>query len=223
MAEQPVALLVDGDNVPPFHAAQLLATATRLGRVDVARVYANICRAPDWIEVPGVRLMLAGSSKNAADMLLALDAIELALAAGIAEFVIATSDRDFTHVAQRLRERGARVTGLGEARTPPEFRAACTRFELLVGEVQGRVCKGAGYTAFDLSIRAMIARHGQGRQGMRLADLAPQMHRTHGTRISTRPEGTWRHYLQARPELYDLDPRGPEAKVRCIPAGFAGA
>lgn len=52
------------------------------------------------------------------------------------------------------------------------------------------------------------------REGMRIAALGPLMHARHGTRISTFPERTWRAYLAARPELYFLDPRGPEARVR---------
>jgi hypothetical protein len=47
------------------------------------------------------------------------------------------------------------------------------------------------------------------------------MHVQHGIRISTFPEKTWRSYLQARPALFDLDPRGPEAMVRFRPEGFA--
>jgi len=56
---------------------------------------------------------------------------------------------------------------------------------------------------------------------MRIMDLARNMHIQHGVKISTYPEKTWRAYLAARPDLYELDPRGPEAMVRFLPQGFA--
>jgi hypothetical protein len=43
----------------------------------------------------------------------------------------------------------------------------------------------------------------------------------HGVQISTLPEKKWRTYLSARPALYELDPRGPDAHVRFKARGFA--
>ena len=48
--------------------------------------------------------MHAGTGKNASDLLLALDAVELALRGDVDHFVIASSDGDFSHLALRLRE-----------------------------------------------------------------------------------------------------------------------
>ena len=56
---------------------------------------------------------------------------------------------------------------------------------------------------------------------MRICELSHVMHTQHQFRISTCAEGSWRAYLLARPMLYDLDPRGPDAKVRFKPKGFA--
>ena len=67
----------------------------------------------------------------------------------------------------------------------------------------------------------MIATHSIGGKGMRIADLAPKMSVTHGTRISAYPESNWRSYLTKRPALFDVDPRGPDAMVRYRTAGFA--
>ena len=43
-------------------------------------------------------------------------------------FCLASSDCDFTRLAQRLREDGLVVYGLGERKTPETFRNACSRF-----------------------------------------------------------------------------------------------
>jgi len=55
---------------------------------------------------------------------------------------------------------------------------------------------------------------------MKVAVLGGQMFKIHGTRISAHPEKTWRSYLAARGDLYDLDARGPDAMVRFKPEGL---
>ncbi len=150
--------------------------------------------------------------------------MELALSGGMQAFVIATSDGDFTHLAQRLREHGLHVLGLGEAKAPKCFRMACSKFVQLgsSGKVGGTP-PDADSAAFDFDrkIRLMIQQHSQKGSGMRLVDLAREMSKAYGTRISTCPGGGWRAYLVSRPALYTLDPRGPEAMVRYKPEGFA--
>jgi hypothetical protein len=78
-------------------------------------------------------------------------------------------------------------------------------------------------TALDQKIHAVITANSKKGAGMRIAQLSAQMHKQHGIQISTQPERNWRAYLFARPSLYDLDPRGPEAMVRFRPAGFIQA
>ncbi|NKX28512.1 NYN domain-containing protein [Rhodobacteraceae bacterium R_SAG6] len=162
------------------------------------------------------------NSGGSSDILLALDAMELLLSREIRFFVIASSDRDFTHLATRLREHGATVIGIGEAKAPGAFRACCSRF-VEIGTTQSTSSAPKAETiatSLDLKIRAVIAAHSKNGGGMRIAELAPKMHSKHRIRISTYPERSWRAYLGARPWLYELDPRGPEAKVRFRPEGF---
>ncbi|MCP1168919.1 NYN domain-containing protein [Limimaricola litoreus] len=225
MGERRVAVLIDGDNVVSRHSRTVLSEAEKLGRVDVARVYVDENHLSAWLRTPGFRLMHAGLGKNATDLLLCIDAMELAFAIGIEAFAIATSDRDYTHLAQRLRERGFHVLGLGESKTPDEFRQACTAFLLLNGDERDPASTEtiSSVPEFDRKIRSMIAQHSKNGQGMLVSQLAPKMHTAHGTRISALPEGSWRAYLSARPDLYDLDPRGPEAMVRFRPTGFAAS
>ena len=118
------ALLIDGDNISIRHDATLKREAQKIGRLDVTRVYGGPCVSAEWLTTPGIRFMQAGTGKNAADLLLSIDAMELAFSGGIDAFAIASSDGDFTHLAQRLREKGHHVTGLGDARAPERFRTA---------------------------------------------------------------------------------------------------
>lgn len=223
MSSRRIAVFVDGDNIRAQHSDQVLFEARQLGQVDIVRVYADLNKRSDWLNKPGYRLMHAGTGKNAADLLLSIDAMELALEGGIGTFVIATSDGDFTHLAQRMLERGLHVLGLGTEKAPERFRLACTKFIPLTNrnDFDSMETTEGGCSAFDVKIRSMIAQHSMNGQGMRVAELGPKMHKAHGIKISTYPEKTWRAYLAARPLLYELEPRGPEAKVRFRPEGFA--
>lgn len=220
MIEQRVAVLVDGDNVGADHADSILAEAGKLGRIDIARVYAAAHSTSDWLKTPGFRLIHAGQGKNASDLLLCIDAMELALASGLATFAVATSDGDFTHLAQRLRERGAHVLGLGEQKAPQTFRAACTNFSLL-----SRKPKPSAVIAFapapcsdlDLKIRKVVAAHGSDGRSIGISLMGVRMHKDHGATTDTLPGRSWRNYLKQYPKLYDIDPPGPAAMVRLRP------
>lgn len=229
-----VAVFVDGENISAEHAAAILGIASGHGVSDIVRVYGNAAAQPKWDGMPGFRFIHSGTGKNATDILLTVQAMEAALRGSFAALIVASSDRDFTHLVTRVRELGIAVIGVGEAKAAPQFRAACTSFELLkpiaiavrpaaqqpVATSQTmKVEQGA--TELDRKIFAFIKANSVSGQGVRLSLLGPQMHAQHRVRISSSPERTWRAYLGARPNLYDLDPRGPEAKVRFKPAGFS--
>lgn len=230
-----VAIFVDGENLSAIHARAILSIGAAAGSPDVVRVYMNAACNSEWHAAAGFRLIHSGIGKNAADLLLSIEAMELAMSQAFSSVVIASSDGDFTHLATRLRERGLCVIGVGEDKAPKAFRGACTRFDVVgartaeaapaapkpVPAAEKPVERKDGVSDLDLRIRDMIRQHSTKAQGMRITDLNPAMSKAHGTRISLQPERTWRAYLAARPALYDLDPRGPEAKVRFRPAGFA--
>lgn len=219
---QALAVLVDGDNIAPRQAGPILSVAAGLGMIRLARVYTDATRPSDWHGATGYRLVHAGTGKNATDVLLALDALEMRLTFGIGRFVIASSDGDFAHLATRLREHGAHVTGLGEAKSPAAYRDCCSDFILLDRPAVCRTAPAASARISDLdqTLRSLIAAHSQKGQGMRMATLGQMMVRQHNLPTSALPETNWRAYFAARPELYDIDPRGPDAMVRFRPAGF---
>jgi len=222
-----VAVFVDGDNVQADHAGAILRTSAAYGRAAVQRVYGNLRQMPRWDAVPGFRLVHSGGGKNATDLLIAIDVMELAARREVATFVIVSSDRDFAHLAARLREHMFTVVGIGEAKAPAGFRLSCTRFQELPALVPAEPLPAArpaqAPTALDLQIRAMIAERGRKGLGLAVTELSIAMHDAHGFRIGSTPYRSWRAYLVAKPALYDLDPRGPEACVRVRPAGFAVA
>ena len=66
--------------------------------------------------------------KNAADMRMIIDAMDLLYRGHIDGFGIMSSDSDFLPLAQRIREDGLPVYGFGTTKTPHPFQQACTRF-----------------------------------------------------------------------------------------------
>ena len=243
---QPVMVLVDADNISATHARKILEVAASLGQVHVRRCYLNSQGTSAWLSQPDFRVIYAGCGKNGADILIAMDAMEFALGGQSLVFILASSDSDFSHLAHRLRERGHWVHGVGEAKTPPAFRAACSTF-IQIGPAQEAKSAPKAVTQpappspkapasppkpsappkppltadeLEKTIRSLIGQHSKNGKGMLLSELAPKMHNLHGIRISTYPEKTWRAYFLARAQKFDIDPRGAGAHVRYRTAGF---
>jgi hypothetical protein len=108
------------------------------GRVVVRRAYADwsyfdadrrlLARAQvELIEIPQ---RIGGLRKNAADIKMAVDAIELAYERGfITTFAIGTGDSDFTPLVHKLRELDKRVIGIGvQSSTSALLPPACDEF-----------------------------------------------------------------------------------------------
>lgn len=218
-----VVVLIDGDNISAALASKILEISANLGQLRVIRVYTDATRLSGWHEAHGFGLIHAGTGKNASDLMLAIDAIQLALEGDFTSFVIASSDGDFTHLALRLRELGQMVTGIGERKAPLPFSHACNEFtEIEHSKKTLDLAKGNIITAteLDLCIRKTIAADSEKGEGIAITDLSLKMYAKFGIKISTHQERTWRAYLKARATLYELDPRGPNAKVRFINSGF---
>ena len=134
-----LAVLIDAENASACHAQAVFEAAETLGEARVRRIYGDFSngRLASWSAairnfaiVPCHQPALV-KGKNAADIALAIDAVDLSHRAGLDGFLLVSSDSDFTRLAQRLREGGFAVYGFGERKTPQAFRAACHRFEIV--------------------------------------------------------------------------------------------
>jgi hypothetical protein len=131
-----VALLIDADNAQPSAIDPVLTVLAELGTVNVRRAYGNWSKPglKGWRDVslryaiePQQQFDLT-KGKNATDMKMTIDAMDLAFRGRIQAFGIMSSDSDFMPLATRLRQDGLEVYGFGSSRAPAAFRAACTRF-----------------------------------------------------------------------------------------------
>lgn len=139
--EHKIALFVDADNLPPKYGKQMMEKLTARGDVFIRRIYGNWQKGmhawDDFVSAYGLmalQQMIIASGKNASDMTIAVDAMDI-MADGLADtFAIASDDSDFTPLAIRLREHGRRVIGLGTDKTTKSFRNACHEFIVLTEE-----------------------------------------------------------------------------------------
>lgn len=143
-SEARIAVLVDCDNVSPEIMEYALRVVAQFGRVVVRRGYGNHgTLANKWQEAL-VRLAFTpclqyqyAPGKNTADIALALDAMEALFDQRADTFCLVTSDSDFAYLCRKLRERGATVCIVGEAKTPDALRNASDEFfEWSKSEVQ---------------------------------------------------------------------------------------
>jgi hypothetical protein len=218
-----VALLVDGDNLPPSLSGPILKAAERLGQVNVRRVYAAEAGFRAWQEAPGYRPIQVGGAKNGTDLLLCIEAMELACKGGFEAFALASDDRDFSHLAHWLRERGMHVLGFGTAKSPAGWRAACSEFLVLGvpaashGEHKPSTSapRAAVLSDTDSKIRDLIRDLGEG-GSIGIGRLGERMGAVHKVTLERLQVSTWRAYLRTKPSLYEMDPKAVTARVRWV-------
>lgn len=136
MARKNIALLIDADNSRPDDLEAVLTLLGDLGTVNIRRAYGNWNKPAlkGWAELvlrhaiePQQQFDIT-KGKNATDMKMTIDAMDLLYAGHVDGFGIMSSDSDFMPIAIRIRQNGLPVYGFGTERTPIGFRQACTRF-----------------------------------------------------------------------------------------------
>jgi uncharacterized LabA/DUF88 family protein len=217
---QRVAVFVDGENIGSVHAAAISSIAEKQGEIVLARVYGDVSRLNGWQEARRYKVVHSGKGKNATDLLLSLDALEMALERRFDICIVASSDRDFSHLAVKLRERGLRVIGTSETKPSEHLKAICSGFQKLDAAkcVSKAVSNSAEprMTDLDRQIHAIVTEHGDG-NGMKIQALGVQMKSRHAVGRDDIEEKHWPTYLARRPSLYDIDPPDTDARVRVKP------
>lgn len=140
MATEPraprLAVLIDADNASSRIAPRLFEEIAKIGEASVRRIYGDFSgtRLKSWADVLSPHAIKAHQSfaytsgKNASDIALVIDAMDLLHTGRFDGFCLVSSDSDFTGLASRIREQGIDVYGFGEQKTPESFGQACHRF-----------------------------------------------------------------------------------------------
>ena len=114
----------------------MLTVLAELGQVNIRRAYGNWAKPAlsNWNKIThrfGLQPMQQfdlTKGKNATDMAMTIDAIDLLYDGKVDGFGIMSSDSDFTPLVTRLRQDGLIVYGFGMEKAPEAFKTACTRF-----------------------------------------------------------------------------------------------
>ncbi len=130
------AVLIDADNTSPKIVDGLFEEIAKFGEASVRRIYGDFSspRLKSWADIlqkyaiDPYQQFAYTSGKNASDIALVIDAMDLLHSGRFDGFCLVSSDSDFTRLASRLREEGADVYGFGAQKTPEAFRQACRRF-----------------------------------------------------------------------------------------------
>ena len=163
--EERIALFLDYENLAigtrehlrgmSFQLRPVLDALAERGRVIARKAYA------DWsyfdedrrmltrghVELIEIPQRMGASRKNAADIKMAVDALEMAFEREyVTTFVICTGDSDFTPLVHKLRELNKRVIGVGiKQSTSPLLPPACDEF-LFYDALEGVDAPAAGRT-----------------------------------------------------------------------------
>ena len=137
--EERFALLIDADNVSAKYIKPILDELSKYGNVTYKRIYGDWTRpnSAGWKEellqnsITPIQQFSYTYGKNATDSAMIIDAMDILYSGNVDGFCLVSSDSDFTRLAQRLREAGMFVMGIGEQKTPKPFRAACDAFKIL--------------------------------------------------------------------------------------------
>lgn len=134
--EAHIALLIDADNSPAAKIDAILTELSTFGVTNVRRAYGNWKKneLKSWEEklhehaIRPMQQFDYSKGKNASDMAMVIDALELLYTDRPDAFGIVSSDADFTPLVMHLRAKGAAVYGFGAQKTPEPFVHACSRF-----------------------------------------------------------------------------------------------
>jgi uncharacterized LabA/DUF88 family protein len=230
------AVLIDADNTSPRIAAGLFEEIAKFGEASVRRIYGDFSspRMKSWADIlqkyaiDPYQQFAYTTGKNASDIALVIDAMDLLHSRRFDGFCLVSSDSDFTRLASRLREEGADVYGFGAQKTPESFRQACRRFVYIEnllpeaevstpeeGSSRARQPASAAIPILTKAIAQMETEDGWvglGVVGQRLANIASDFDpRTYGFRKLSD--------LVRQTGAFEMDqPEGRAVRIRAKPA-----
>lgn len=147
-----LAVLIDADNASAKIADGLFEEIAKIGEASVRRIYGDFStqRMKGWTDILARHAIIPQqqfaytTGKNASDITLVIDAMDLVHSGRFDGFCLVSSDSDFTRLASRIREEGLDVYGFGEQKTPESFRQACRRFIYTENLLPERIAPGRG-------------------------------------------------------------------------------
>lgn len=144
-----IALFIDADNAPASKIDFIIAELASHGVVNIRRAYGNWKKQAlsgwenvlhDYAIRPVQHFDLV-KGKNASDMALLVDAMDILYTKNVDVFCIVSSDSDFTPLVVRLRAEGKTVIGFGSQSAASPFVNSCSKFLFLDEETPTKDAK----------------------------------------------------------------------------------
>lgn len=161
MEERRLALLIDAENTSSRYIDAIISELKKYGVITYQRMYGDFTNSTlsDWHKkalnhaIVPIQQPRYSSGKNASDIMLVIDAMDILYQDKTDGFCIVTSDSDFTRLVNRLREEGMLVIGMGKSDASKTFIAACNEYKFLdkimdeeeKETVKGRIKKEPGH------------------------------------------------------------------------------
>lgn len=137
--KQKIALFIDADNAPASKFEEVLSEVAKYGVVTIRKAYGNWKNPTlrSWEEllheyaIQPIQQYDLTKGKNASDIALVIDAMDVMYTKDIDVMCFVSSDCDFTPMVTRALAEGKVVLGFGERKTPSPFVNACSKFLFL--------------------------------------------------------------------------------------------
>ncbi len=138
-SKQKIALFIDADNAPASKFEDVLSEVAKYGVVTIRKAYGN-WKNPSlkpWEDllheyaIQPIQQYDLTKGKNASDIALVIDAMDVMYTKEIDVMCFVSSDSDFTPMVTRALAEGKVVLGFGERKAPSPFVNACSKFLFL--------------------------------------------------------------------------------------------
>ena len=133
---QKIALFIDADNAPANKFEEVLSEVAKYGVVTIRKAYGNWKKPAikPWEDllleyaIQPIQQYDLTKGKNASDIALVIDAMDVMYTKNIDVMCFVSSDCDFTPMVTRALAEGKVVLGFGERKAPTAFVNACSKF-----------------------------------------------------------------------------------------------
>ncbi len=142
--KEKIALFIDADNAPAAKIDIVLSELARYGVVNIRKAYGNWknLNLKPWEDllhdhaIQPIQQFDLTKGKNATDMALVIDVMDVLYTKDIDIICLVSSDCDFTPLVTRSLADGKYVIGFGERKAPKAFVNSCSRFLYLDEETK---------------------------------------------------------------------------------------
>ncbi len=138
-SKEKIALFIDADNAPAAKIDEIISDLARYGAVTIKRAYGNWKKdnIKPWEDclhthaIQPIQQFDLVKGKNATDIALTIDAMDVMYTKSVDVFAIVSSDCDFTPLVTRILSEGKTVLGYGERKSSEAYVNSCSKFLFL--------------------------------------------------------------------------------------------